>query len=283
MTLQTTPIILSPADFADTGQWRLIIYISARGMNALLRHVSDPERPVVQLFDTIWPETGNDSATLLSRIENAVYDHPSILDDYATDIIIESSRLTWIPSSILEDDEADNPETTVYSTFFPSGPKEVMTDRVGTATALFTLTDGLEGFLGRTLPGARIRSHSGVMAEYMGRSEAEGHTLLVSVHDNMADMTATGPGGSLIASVSYPAGNAHEVSEQILRLIQVFRLPENTRILLAGTPGATVPLGEIMSAYGLSHERFLMAGAPDATSLPTASLILAFRDITPAP
>ena len=78
-TSSVQPIILTPADFADTGQWRLLINIADEGMCAFLRHISDREKPIVEMFRTNW--TSSDPASLLKNIDNAVYDHPGLLDD----------------------------------------------------------------------------------------------------------------------------------------------------------------------------------------------------------
>ncbi|MDE6010657.1 MAG: hypothetical protein K2F87_04315, partial [Muribaculaceae bacterium] len=72
MATPNSSVILTPADFADTGQWRLMIYVSHSGMCAVLRHISDLSRPAVMLFHEKWaPEEGE---ALLKRIETAVYD-----------------------------------------------------------------------------------------------------------------------------------------------------------------------------------------------------------------
>lgn len=155
----TSSAILTPADFADTGQWRLIIHVASDCMGAVLRHVSDTSRPAVRLFADYWePLEGRD---LLKRIENEVYDHPAILDDYATEIVVTTPKTTWIPTEIMS--AGDFAEERVFSEFFPG--EEIMADKIGEATALFSLTDGFDGFMARTLPGARIRSHLAVLAE----------------------------------------------------------------------------------------------------------------------
>ena len=72
----------------DVADWRLICVISSRRMCAYLKH-TDPTRDLEVLFDESWRD---DSSSLLSRIENLVYDHPQVLDDFSADIIIDSGR-----------------------------------------------------------------------------------------------------------------------------------------------------------------------------------------------
>lgn len=152
-----SPLILTPADFADTGQWRLVIYVSTSGMGAVLRHASDLSRPAVRLFDDRWPRC--EGRALLERIENCVYEHPAILDDYATEIVVETQRITWVPTEVL--DSGDFPEERIFEALFPG--EEVMTDRGDTVSALFSLADGFDSFMARTIPGSRMRCHLAVL------------------------------------------------------------------------------------------------------------------------
>ena len=158
-----SPILLTPADFADTGQWRLVIHVGRGGMTAVLRHVADPKRPAVLLFEERWPLCGE--RELLDRIENCVYEHPAILDDYATEIVVETSEITWVPTSIL--DSGDFVEEGIFSALFSGG--EVMTDRGEEVSALFSLAEGFDSFMARTIPGSRMRSHLAVIESAVRR------------------------------------------------------------------------------------------------------------------
>ena len=75
----------------DIADWRLICVISAQGIGAWLRHAS-PTQELVTLFDEKW---NADSGSLLERIENTVYDHPQVLDDFSADIAVVAPRSIW--------------------------------------------------------------------------------------------------------------------------------------------------------------------------------------------
>lgn len=194
--VSSSPVILTPADFADTGQWRLIIDVSAEGMGAVLRHVSDLTRPAVRVFSERWEFSKGKE--LLKRIENAVYEHPGILDDYATEIVVDTDKITFVPSDIVGTDEF--PEESIYSTMFPG--EEVITENLGEATVLCSLVNGFDGFMARTIPGARIRSHLGVMASFVKDtvSRDENFSVRVIFGDGKGYFFAFGEGRLICAS-----------------------------------------------------------------------------------
>lgn len=191
-------VLVSPVDFADTGQWHLIIYISERGMRAVLRHVSDKSRPMAEILSVAWSDT--DHASLLKNIENAVYDHPGLLDDYATEIILETPRVCFAPQEIL--DSTEDSESIVFSALFPGESQEVLADPLPGMTVLYSMVRGLDGFFSRTIPGARLRSHLAVIVERFGaRQSAGGCNVYLDVRRGHVDVVAFRDARLLSASV----------------------------------------------------------------------------------
>nr|MDE6342559.1 hypothetical protein [Muribaculaceae bacterium] len=92
----------SRADLIDTGQWHLAVNISRQGFGAWLVPDFFTGRPPRVLAAATWPATDEG---LLARIEDVVYDHPAVLDDYSADIIIECDRQLWLPASEYPADE----------------------------------------------------------------------------------------------------------------------------------------------------------------------------------
>ena len=84
----------------DVADWKLICEISARGMSARLKH-TDPTQEMVTLFDEHW----SDGEDLLSKIENTVYDHPQVLDDFSAELTVIAPKSIWVPADIVEDDD----------------------------------------------------------------------------------------------------------------------------------------------------------------------------------
>ena len=278
MSQPSTPIILSPAEFADTGQWRLIIYISHSGMTALLRHASDPQRPIVRMFDATWPlpDSPAGGASLLKRIENTVYDHPGVLDDYATDIIIESPHATWVPTAVIESAAGEDPEQQVFHSLFPGVEGDICTDRLGDITALYSLSPGLEAFLGRTLPGARMRLHLGVLAEGVPAMLGDRPAVAAAFRDNGFDLLAFGTDGRMLSASARSAAN--DPCADILKAMQVLGLAEGSAdIILCGNHPSREGCRIMLEARGLAPKTLDIPGTAAPTSLPTAAALLAFR------
>lgn len=267
--------ILTPADFADTGQWRLIVYISRQGMRAFLKHISDKSRPMVEMLKVNWPE--DDSSTLLTSIENAVYDHPGLLDDYATEIILESPKVCFAPNEIIDSEE--DSENSIFSTVFPGEDQEVLSDRLPDCTALFTLARGLDGFISRTIPGARIRSHLAVIAERFRRQKADGPRIYVDIRDKHIDLLAFNNEQLLSASVQ-PWRTKEDILYRIFNLMNAYGFePGNVHIHLSGNYDIKSEMLDLLRQY--CNDVSLTSLPADISTdnpLPLAALLQAFRD-----
>lgn len=188
-------------------------------MRALLRHVSDAERPLIQLFDEQWDPAG--CGSLLAKIENAVYSHPSLLDDYATDVVIETSRVTWVPDSLLSSGRLN--EETVYQAVYPGASSDVLTDRVGEATALYEFIPDFGSFMARTLPGARLRPHIAVLVEKFLAAPRDPDTLCIyaDMRAGEIDLVAV-KNESLVSASVQPWQSAEDAAYRIFHLINAY-------------------------------------------------------------
>ena len=200
-------------DFTDTGQWRMTIYISRRGISTFLRHCEDASQPVVRPFSTEWADDGQ---PLLPRIEAAVYDNPRLFDDYATEIVLETRMLTWAPTDWLDGEES---EREVFETIFPGAEREVLTERVGDMTALFMLVYGLQPFVVRTLPGARIRSHMGVLANRLRRLHSPMPRIYADIREGEADILAFSD-EKMLCAATHEWREADDIAYHILHLAE---------------------------------------------------------------
>lgn len=166
----------------DVADWRLICYISASGMSAWLRH-SDPSEPVVPILEEKWEVKEEEG--LLKRIEECVYDHPQVLDDFSADIILEASKKLWVPTERVADDEEQGEDW--YADVFEADPMDIMAEEVGDATALFSLAPGLKAFLQRTFPGARLHSHVAVEVGKLRNRNADAQRIYIDIREGEAD------------------------------------------------------------------------------------------------
>ncbi|MDE6272300.1 MAG: DUF3822 family protein [Muribaculaceae bacterium] len=266
---------LSSADFADTGLWRLIIYISLKGMSAYLKHTSDKSRPMAKMLSESWHSS--DPESLLKNIENAVYDHPVLLDDFATEIILETPHTTFVPNEII--DEEDDAEFSVYTALFPGGDPEIIADRLPDYTALFSLTRGLDGFIARTMPGSRIRSHLAVIAERMRRQSAPGPRVYLDIRNGEVDILLFRDSTLLSASVQ-KWRTPEDIAYRILNLLNAYGIsPKDASIFLSGPVETRNLLSEILRNFTPEISRMILPFNPgEETDMPLAALLQAFRE-----
>lgn len=263
-------VILSPADFADTGQWRLIIYITPSSIRGMLKHVSDPSRPLVELLNVNWPDT--DPANLLQNIENAIYDHPALLDDYATEIILRSSAVCFAPNSVI--DENDDSEARIFTTLFPGKDQEILSDRLQYMTALFSMARGIDGFVSRTIPGARIRSHLAVLVEYFAVKHSQSSiNLFLDIRENEADVILLKNGGLLSASVQLWK-TPEDLTYRIFNLLNAYSVShKDVKINLSGLRDVRISLTDILRRLGCEVSALPLPSNPSAAELPLPLLI----------
>lgn len=213
----------------DTSDWRLIAVISETGMGAWLKNLVNPAEEVVELFTTRWERNPD---MLLSNIENAVYDHPQVLDDFTADIAVVAPRSVWVPPFYADADEAETAE--VYNAMYQCGEEEVMQEESAGALCLFTLVPGLKAFLQRTFPGARVHSHMAVMAHRFRERGADMPCVFIDIRDDEADFVAF-DNRRLLFSASHTWREATDIEYHLYNLVSVLGLePSGVQVSLSG-------------------------------------------------
>lgn len=217
---------LTAADFADTGQWRLIVKIYPTGISAHLENTLHPDLEPQLLFETEWEQEPDG---LLRKIENAVYDHPRVLDDFSARIIVFDSKTVFMPTELVEDTEGA--EETYYTAVYDADPADVMTDTDRDLTAAYAPAPGLRGFLSRTFPGAKVECNLMEQVRTL-RGEGEGKRMYVTVRDGEADFILL-DGSMLLSASTHPWGEGADIVYHAVNILDVYdvALPEATVIL----------------------------------------------------
>lgn len=159
---------LTAADFADTGQWRLIIRLMPDALEASLQNTLHPHLEPQILCSARWLPG---YASFCKNLEQTVYDHPRLLDDFATRIIIYEKCTLFIPKTIAE--ESAGAEEEMFSKVYKAETRDIMTDSFGELTAVWKVAPGVKSFLMRTFPGARITCH---LMELIRKASSGKHT-----------------------------------------------------------------------------------------------------------
>lgn len=233
--------ILTAADYADTGQWRLVVRISEGGITAEIENTLHKDIEPQLLFSTEWePDDGN----LLKNIENAVYDHPRVLEDFAANIIVYDSKTLFMPTKIME--ETEGAEEHVYTSIYDADPAEVMVDVDADLTAAHCLTRGIKGFLNRTFPGAKLESNLMNKVRTL-RKNNEGVRMYVESRGTESDFILL-DGHNLLSASTHPISCASDAVYHALNIIDVYGFPVKTTSIVLLASKLNEEIGEMIKA-----------------------------------
>ena len=218
----------------DTAEWRLLIWISSRGMSVYLQReweseeepgdeatVHDKGENLVKLFSEQWAE---EPEHLQDRIETAVYDHPQLLEDFSTELIISTNRFMWVPLSAIEEEGEDELFNMVYS----AADDDIFIDQFEDKACLYTLVPGLQGFLRRTLPGARTRCQLSVEVSGLNVDET-GCGIYCDIRDGEADYVVF-KDGAFFLGVTHSWRYPSEIAYHVLNIIESYDLGDDVKV-----------------------------------------------------
>lgn len=232
----------TPSDYLDTGQWHLAVDISRFGLGAWLLPDESIARPPRTIISKTWQPS---EEGLLGRIEETVYDNPTVLDDYSADIVVECDRQLWLPSQLYPADE-DCAE--VFSEVYGSNMLEVMVNSVGNEKCCFMLIPGLKSFMQRSFPGARIWSQQALLKE-AALQPHDAYKCIIDIREASFDMILLHRGDLLSASTHQWKTDA-DIAYMLLNILNTYDAPsENTEIVFSGIKDTRRNLGKILTPY----------------------------------
>ena len=224
---------LTAADFADTGQWRLLLKIGVTGLEAFLENTLHEDLAPQPLCKVNW-EFNRD--LLRKNIEEAVYSNPRLLDDFATRIIIYDPCTLFIPTEIAE--ETAGAEEELYKKVYTAEEADIMTDFDRDITAAWSLAPGVKSFIMRTFPGARITCNLMETVRNL-RKTNENLTLYAIARKGETDIILI-DGHNLISASTHEWSHTDDIAFLALNLLDVYKLDiSDTKILLEGAPSDT--------------------------------------------
>ena len=206
---------LTAADFADTGQWRLLLKIGCTGLEAFLENTLHPEIEPQPLCSVSWEQNKD---MLRKNIEEAVYSNPRLLDDFVTRIILFDPRTLFIPTAIAE--EAAGAEEEIYKKVYTAEPADIMTDFDRDITAAWSLAPGVKSFLLRTFPGARISSNLMEKVRFL-RKDNNGLNIFAFARDREVDIILL-KDQNLISASTHEWSHPDDIAYLALNLLDVY-------------------------------------------------------------
>lgn len=139
----------------------------------------------------------------LSRLEDAVYEQPTLFDDVATTLLLAPTATTVVPRELVGDD--DDAIAAVLDRYDLSEAKDCFAEPIGDADdnmLLYTLPAGMRGFLERCFPTEKV-SHRLLpfLRCFMASASAEGgDRMWADIHDKRVDVAAFRDGHLLLAN-----------------------------------------------------------------------------------
>ena len=219
----------------DTADWRLIIHISHTGVSAYLKNEEDPMEPLITLFTENW---SREDSGLLHRIETAVYDHPQLLDDFSTEIIINTEKSIWVPRKEIEreasSEDAYRDETDLFNLVYKASEEDIFIDEQGDRTCLYTLVPGLLPFIRRTLAGARTWCQQTLAVRRFGEQVSDMPRFYVDIREGEADYYGF-DGKKLLFAVTHPWREMMDIAYRVFNMLDIWKLDKaNTQVMLSG-------------------------------------------------
>ena len=232
----------SYSDLTDTGQWHLAVDISKHGFGAWLLPDASIGRPARVLIRQSWHPS---EEGLLARIEDAVYDNPTVLDDYSADIIVESDRQLWLPSELYPSDD-DCAEA--YVSIYGGDILDVMVNDLGKEKCAFMLTPGLKSFMLRSFPGARIWSQQSLLKE-TAVTPHDSFRALVDIRQSSFDVILLCRGELQCAS-THLWKTQTDIAYVVLNILQTYgAFSSDTEIVFTGLREPRQNLGQTLQPY----------------------------------
>ncbi|MBD5275518.1 MAG: DUF3822 family protein [Bacteroides sp.] len=230
------------SDLTDTGQWHLAVDISKHGFGAWLLPDASLGRGPRVLVRQDWQPT---EEGLLGRIEDIVYDNPTVLDDYSADIIVESDRQLWLPASLFP---ADDDCAEAYVSIYGGDILDVMVNDLGKEKCAFMLTPGLKSFMQRSFPGARIWSQQSLLKEAATQPH-DSFKSLIDIRETTFD-TILLSRGELMCASTHLWKTETDIAYVLLNTLQTYEAPSTeTEIVFSGRREVRQRLGKTLQPY----------------------------------
>lgn len=167
--------------YADIRRYKLHLLLSEREMNAFFSsYTPDGHAPHLGCR-TKYAADDN----LLAHIENAVYDNSILLEDYQTDILLDTDKILFFPP----DTEADVIHAAMKRIFNAENCDVHISEDKEVITA-FTLCPGLKGFLDRTFAGVEVKCAADVLRREFQKRDGAAFKVYTDLSDGRLTLLA---------------------------------------------------------------------------------------------
>lgn len=218
-------------DFSDHKIWQLLLTVGVDRLDALFY---DRQCRVFEPFmHRTW---GCDPAEALSKIQDAVYEAPTLLDDYDTKILLRPTATLLVPPEMVDPDDTEA-NARALDAVDASEHKDVWCEPLGEAMALYSTPDGVRDFLSRSFLTEDVHHVlCPMVAHFAATATAQGgHKMWVHVGEDLLDAVAW-KDGRLVLGASWHFKGAADAAYYIMLAWNTLSLdPAQGQLQVSGT------------------------------------------------
>lgn len=176
----------------------MVVSVGSGSLQSAVRYA---DGRVLKSVDVRWQ---CEPADALSRIEDAVYEHPALFDDIPTAVLLSPTLSTLAPEELLAQDSEKAVER-ILDQFVPAKEKECFSESmegVPSTRLLYTLPSGVYSFIERCFPTESIHHCLTPLISHFAKSARteRGDRIWVDVHGGVADTIAFRDGELILAN-----------------------------------------------------------------------------------
>lgn len=212
--------------------WSLAVEVDPAGADIVLTsHYQDPGIIVERLA---FPE----GAAPLAAFEEAIYENPALLSDFArADVLISTPRFTIVPSEV----QSDEARADVIGLLWPGQDLEAVADPIASTgcTLLMGVDQSLLAFCRRTFIDSRPRHALSVLASYFWQQSrhAASPKAYARLRPKGLDVVAFNNGKLMVAN-AFDAPTVDDAAYCVLASAQAAGMPlPQTEIMVCGDNG----------------------------------------------
>lgn len=218
-----------PITVKNPALWRMAIEVDDSGADVVLSTAMGESDIMVERL--AFPE----GMTPLAAFEEAIYQNPALLSEFArTDVLISTRRFTIVPSQV----RSDEVQYDIVRLLWPDPSLEVVADPISTSgsTLLMAVDQSLLAFVRRTFVDSRPRHAVSVLASYFWQQarNAAAPKVYARLRQKGVDVVAFRDGKLVIAN-SFAASTADDAVYCVLASAQASSLPlPQTEVMVCG-------------------------------------------------
>ncbi len=196
--------------YADTRQYDLLLLISGTGIDAFFKEIGVVRAPELGPSD----HRDADPEHTLKLIEDTIYDHPMLLEEYRLSLLIHTPQVLYFPSGV-PTELIEECMKRVYD----ADHSEFFTEQQGQEICAFYICKGLKDFLQRTFPAVEIRHHLSPLKQQFCTASSSRTRVYADYDSKMLSLLAF-DGTRFLHGSTHPVSSAADAAYFVFALWQ---------------------------------------------------------------